>query len=214
MQVLIRIGLLALIAFSAVQSGHPASAQEAASAETAKPSFDCAAARYAIEQLVCRDPGLAELDVKLAGVFESALKKVQAMPNTAPEIRHMKAYQLRWSRERNECSKSNDARECTAESYRYRIADLQARFFLVKSKSPVVYICRENPRNELIVTQLESDPETVRLDRAGKTVITFKDNEADGKLFVNAQGASFDMEGDMALVNWPKGNEFECVQRK
>lgn len=214
MRALIRTGLLTFLALSLTEAVHAASEPKTPTANMAGPSFDCATARHAIEKMVCGDPDLAELDVKLAGVFESALKKVEAMPNTAPEIRHMKAYELRWSRERNECARSKDAKECTADSYRYRIADLQARFFLVKSKAPAVYMCRNNPKNELIVTRVESDPETVRLDHAGKTAITFKDDNGDGKRFENPQGVSFEVEGDMALVNWPKGNEFECVLRR
>ena len=215
MHVLIRIGFLSLFAFSIIQPAQAASEPKASAADSAKPSFDCATARHEVEELICADPELAALDVKLAGVFQSALKKVEAMPNTAPQIRHMKAYELRWSRdERNECAKSKNAKECTAESYRYRIADLQARFFLVSSKSPAVYMCRDNPKNELIVTYVESEPATIRLDHAGKTAITFKDDEGDGKRFDNPQGVSFEVEGDMALVNWPKGNEYECILRK
>lgn len=214
MRVLIRIGLLTFLSFSLTQTVHAASEPDAAAAGAQKPSFDCATARHEIEEMVCEDPDLAKLDVKLAGVFESALKKVAAMPNTAPEIRHMKAYELRWSRQRNECARSKNAKECTADSYRYRIADLQARFFLVTSKAPAVYLCRDNPKNALIVTYLESDPATVRLDHAGKTAITFKDDEGDGKRFDSPQGISFEVEGDMALVNWPKGNEYECTLRK
>ncbi len=214
MQVLIRIGLVSLFAFSGAQAATAAAEQKASAAGDKKPSFDCTTARHSIEEMVCKDPELAELDVKLAAVFESALKKVEALPNTAPEIRHMKAYELRWSRERNECAKSKDAKECTAESYRYRIADLQARFFLVKSESPAVYLCRNNPKNEMVVTHLDSDPATVRLDRGGKTAITFKDDEGDGKRYDSPDGTSFEVEGDMALVTWPKGNEFECILRK
>lgn len=214
MHVLIRIAFLSLFAFSTTQAAQAASEPKVPTESAANPSFDCSATRHQIEELVCRDHELAALDIKLAGVFETALKKVEAMPNTAPQIRHMKAYELRWSRERNECARSKDAKECTAESYRYRIADLQARFFLVSSKTPKVYMCRDNPKNELIVTYAETDPATVRLDHAGKTVITFKDDEGDGKRFDNPQGVSFEVEGDMALVTWPKGNEFECIQRK
>lgn len=213
MHVLNRVVLLSLLAFAATETPLAASEQKT-HADGAKPSFDCSTASHAIEKLVCNDRDLADLDVKLAGVFESALKKVEAMPNTAPQIRHMKAYELRWSRQRNECAKSSDARECTVESYRERIADLQARFFLVKSKSPSVYLCRNNPKNEMIVTYLESDPPTVRLDKAGKTTITFQDEDEDGKRFTNADGVSFETEGDMALVTWPKGNEFDCILRK
>lgn len=214
MHVLIQIAFLSLFAFSTTQPVQAAPEPKASAAGATKPSFDCATAHHQIEKMVCEDPELAALDVKLAGVFQEALKKVEAMPNTAPQIRHMKAYELRWSRERNECARSKDAKECTAESYRYRIADLQARFFLISSKSPAVYMCRDNPKNELIATYVESDPATVRLDHSGKTVITFKDDEGDGKRFDNPQGVSFEVEGDMALVNWPKGNEFECIQRK
>jgi uncharacterized protein len=211
--VLIRIGFLSLLAFSAAETAQAASEPNPA-AGTAKPSFDCATARHEIEDMVCEDQDLADLDVKLAAVFESALKKVEAMPNTAPEIRHMKAYELRWSRERNECAKSKNAKECTEDSYRYRIADLQARFFLVNTKAPAVYVCRDNPKHELIATYVESEPAAVRLDHAGKTVVTFKEDDGDEKRFVNPQGISFEVEGDMALVNWPKGNEFECTLRK
>ena len=214
MRVLIRIGLLSLFALSHIETASAASEPTPPPENQVRPSFDCETATRAVETMVCEDRELAELDVKLAGVFESALKKIAAMPNTAPQIRHMKAYQLRWSRERNECSKSKDARDCTLESYRYRIADLQARFFLADSKSPAVYLCRNNPKSELIVTFIESDPATVRLDRGGKTAITFRDDGGDGKRFDNPQGVSFETEGDMALVTWPQGSEYECVLRK
>lgn len=214
MHVLIRAGLLSLFALAQIQTAKAESEPDPPAENQVKPSFDCDTAKRAIETMVCEDRELAELDVKLAGVFESALKKIAAMPNTAPEIRHMKAFQLRWSRERNECAKSKDARACTLESYRYRIADLQARFFLAESKSPAVYLCHNNPRSELIVTFVESDPASVRLDRGGKTAITFRDDGGDGKRFDNPQGVSFETEGDLALVNWPNGNEYQCVLRK
>lgn len=214
MRDLIRVGLLSFFAIAHIQTASAESEPDAAAENQVKPSFNCETARRTVETLVCEDRELAQLDMKLAGVFESALKKIAAMPNTAPEIRHMKAFQLRWSRERNECAKSADTRGCTLESYRYRIADLQARFFLAESKSPAVYLCHNNPRSELIVTFVESDPATVRLDRGGKTAITFRDNGGDGKRFDNPQGVSFETEGDMALVNWPSGNEYECVLRK
>ncbi|MCD2176423.1 lysozyme inhibitor LprI family protein [Rhizobium sp. C1] len=213
MNLMIRAGLISCLLLSG-QAASAAALPQGSSDTKVKPSFDCSTAEHAIEELVCEDPELADLDVQLASVFQSALKKVEAMPNTAPEIRHMKAYQLRWSRERNACAKSEDVKACTLDSYHRRIADLQARFLLVKTKSPAIYTCRGNPKNQLIVTYVESAPPSVRLDHAGKTAVAFQDDETDEKRFVGPKGISFEVEGDMALINWPKGNEFDCILRK
>jgi uncharacterized protein len=182
--------------------------------KAATPSFDCAKASGQIPALICKDPELGELDVKLAAVFASALKKVEALPNTAPEIRHMKAYELRWSRERNECKDTADARACTVSSYRQRIATLEARFLLAKTKPPMVFACKGNTHHEMIATFVESDPPSVRLERGDKTAIAVDTGNPPGARYMGPSGLSFSLKGDMATVIWPKTTAVECVLRR
>jgi uncharacterized protein len=181
---------------------------------TGKPSFDCATATGKIPALICKDAELGQLDAKLASVFASALKKVEAMPNTAPEIRHMKAYELRWSRERNECKDTADARACTISSYRHRIASLEARFLLAKTKPPMVFACKGNAHHEMIATFVESDPPSVRLERGDKTAIAIDTGNPPGARYTGSSGLSFSLKGDMATMTWPKTAAVECVLRK
>lgn len=192
----------------------PATAVSLKSETAEQPSFDCADADHRVEKMICGDPELVALDRKLAAVFQQALEKVEAMPNTAPEIRHMKAYELRWSRERNACVKSADTRACVAESYRTRTAELQARFLLAKSLPPVIFVCRNNPRNEIIATFVQSNPASVRLERGDRTSIAIQGRSGSGARYVGAGGLVFWNKGDDAKVTWPGGSEFECTVRK
>lgn len=192
----------------------PASAISLKSEPPEQPSFDCADADHRVETMICGDPELVVLDRKLDAVFQQALKKVEAMPNTAPEIRHMKAYELRWSRERNACVKTADPRICVAESYRTRTAELQARFLLVKTLPPVIFVCRNNPKNEIIATFVQSNPPSVRLERGDRTAIAVEARSGSGARYVGARGLVFWNKGDDARVTWPGGSEFECTVRK
>jgi uncharacterized protein YecT (DUF1311 family) len=53
-----------------------ASADDAA--ESAKPSFDCASAKSAAEQMICADPDLTAADAAIAANYASALKRLDA----------------------------------------------------------------------------------------------------------------------------------------
>lgn len=174
----------------------------------------CTTARHQIQNLVCKDADLAALDKKLAGIFAIALEKVEAMPNSAPQVRHLKAYELRWWRERNECVKSRDPRACTIDSYHRRIAELQARFLLVKSRPPVVYVCRNNPRNQLVATFVDSEPSSVRLTHRDAVTVAVQAISGSGARYLGERGVVFWIKGDNAMVTWPKGNQFDCTVRK
>lgn len=50
----------------------------AATAQSARPSFNCAAAKTSAERMICRDAGLARLDREIAAAYAAALKRVNA----------------------------------------------------------------------------------------------------------------------------------------
>ncbi len=125
----------------------------------ANPAFDCGqAAPGSIEEMICKDDGLAALDRRLAAVYRSALKKAA---NERPPV--LRVEQRGWTKGRNDCWKSEDKRSCVEEAYKLRIAELQARYRLVPGKGPVRYVCDGDPNNEVLATFFQTDPPT--LDR-------------------------------------------------
>ncbi len=86
------------------------------------PSFDCTKASSDVEQLICSDDELAELDRSLADLYAVLLK------NTPPgEQKLLKAEQRGWIKGRDDCWKSEDLHDCVAHEYRLRIDELKDR---------------------------------------------------------------------------------------
>ena len=64
----------------------------------ANPAFDCGqAAPGSIEEMICKDDGLAALDRRLAAVYRSALRKAA---NERPPV--LRVEQRGWTKGRNE----------------------------------------------------------------------------------------------------------------
>ena len=92
------------------------------------PSFACdRVERGSIEELVCRDEALSALDRTLARVYAAAAAKAG---NEHPPV--LKAEQRGWVKGRDDCWKSDDKRQCVESEYSRRIAELQARYRLVR----------------------------------------------------------------------------------
>ena len=89
----------------------------------ATPSFDCAKAHSAAEQLVCQDAGLAALDNELAALYPKAMSQL-----SAEQQKTEKAMQRGWIKERNECWKEQDKPACIARNYNERMAELQNKW--------------------------------------------------------------------------------------
>ena len=94
----------------------------AGAAHAATPSFDCAKATHEVEQLICKDGELAELDHSLNSLYHSVLKNTPAS-----EQKMLKAEQRGWVKGRDDCWKSADVRGCVLAEYRTRIDALKDR---------------------------------------------------------------------------------------
>ena len=81
------------------------------------PGFDCQRASRPVEQWICADPGLAEADERLNGLYRIALAK----PDGDSAVAQLRAQQLRWLRERNRCNSP----QCVAAAYAQRGAALE-----------------------------------------------------------------------------------------
>jgi uncharacterized protein YecT (DUF1311 family) len=115
---------------AAAQTAPPAKTPEAAGGPPAprsgragqgrsfSPSFDCARASNAVEQAICADPVLAELDVSVAAGYKKALR-------AASDKKALRAEQRQWLKQtHSQCSDA--AFQCIQERYRERLSQLGA----------------------------------------------------------------------------------------
>jgi uncharacterized protein len=178
----------------------------AGSALAAGPSFDCGSVEAgSIEEMVCKDAGLAALDRKLAEVYAAASQKTVS---EQPPV--LKAEQRGWIKGRNDCWKSSDRRACVEENYRHRIAELQARYRLVMGKGPVTYACDGDPRNEVVVTFFPTDPPTLIAERGDQVSLMYLQPSGSGAKYLGRNESLWEHHGE-AVITWGYGSpEMRC----
>jgi uncharacterized protein len=179
----------------------------ASQAEAGSPSFDCGkVAAGSIEELVCKDDGLASLDGKLAEVYAAATQKAV---NEQPPM--LKAEQRGWVKGRNDCWKSADRRQCVADNYRLRIAELQARYRLIPGTGPVRYTCDGDLRNEIIATFFPTDPPTLIAERGDSSSLMYLQPSGSGAKYLGRNGTFWEHHHCEALITWGCGApEMRC----
>jgi uncharacterized protein len=195
-----------------------ATAPARARAQAKGPAFDCAKAQGEVQQLVCKDEGLAALDRKLDEVYKAARAKAA---NEVPPV--LVAEQRGWAKGRDECWKAKDGtyltaswqaknvRECVEGNYRIRISELQAKYRLLPAKGPVLFACENNPANELVATFFDTDPPTARLERGDQTVTAWLVPAASGSKY-EGQNVELWTKGKDASVTW-LGTELKCQSK-
>lgn len=173
------------------------------------PSFDCRQASGAVQEMICADSALAALDRQMAAVWRQAV----AQTPDSLSLKWMKAEQRGWIKGRDECWKSEDVRRCAEESYRLRIAEVQARWRLVAARGPYFFACDGNPANEVVATFFATDPPTVVLERGDETVVAYQGISASGARY-EGRNVLFWNKGDEAMVTWGwQAKEMRCVVR-
>ena len=179
----------------------------AAEASAASPSYDCGNVESgSIEEMVCKDGGLAALDVKLAETYAAASQKaVNEQPPT------LKAEQRGWIKGRDDCWKSSDKRGCVEEEYKRRIAELQARYRLISGNGPNTYSCDGDPKNEVIVTFFQTDPPTLIAERGDSVSLMFLQPCASGAKYHGRNESFWEHHNCEALITWGYGaKEMHC----
>lgn len=175
------------------------------------PAFDCTKAQGEVEELICKDEGLAALDRRLDTVYKAALVKAR---NEVPPV--LRSEQRGWVKARNECWKAQGAdnpvfltaswqatsvRDCVEGEYSIRISELQSLYHLVPAKGPTFFACDGNPANEIVVTFFETDPPTAQVERGDRMVTAWLVRAASGSKY-EGQNLEFWSMGDEATVTW------------
>lgn len=170
------------------------------------PSFDCQSVEVgSIEDMVCKDDELAALDRKLADVYASAR---QIAVNQHPPI--LKAEQRGWIKERNDCWKSSDRQKCVEESYRLRIAEIQARYRLIPGTDTVRYVCEGNPANEVIATFFQTDPPTLIAERGDSVSMMYLQPSGSGAKYQGRNEILWEHHGEAGIVWGYDATEMHC----
>ena len=142
----------------------------------AQPSFDCSKVKdNSIEQLICSDEQLAELDLQMAAVYKEASARAT---NEHPPV--LKAEQRGWIKGRNECWKSDVKRRCIEDNYRLRIAEIQARYRLVSIVGEATYQCSENPADVVIAAYFATEPPTLIAERGDQVSLMYLQRSGSG----------------------------------
>jgi uncharacterized protein len=109
-----------------------------------EPSYDCSKTKGTVEQLICSDNELAELDNLLAGAYRTALHN---FPDE--QKKNVKVIQLDWINTRNNCRKEKDMHDCVRHAYETRIAELQIQGGNIVVPEPVKYKCNSGTYDNL-----------------------------------------------------------------
>jgi len=161
-----------------------------------------------IEEMICKNEGLSELDRKLSEVYAAASKKAI---NEHPPV--LKAEQRGWIKGRKECWKSDDKRKCIEDNYRLRIAELQAKYRLVPANGPVTFVCDGNPKNEVIVVFFQTDPPTLYAEYGDQVSLMYLQPSGSGSKY-QGRNETFREKGGEALITWGYGSPEMGCRRK
>lgn len=229
--------LLAALALAACERGSPGNPEEpapgaagtgdAASSNSAGPSFDCARAQGQAQQLICSNADLAAIDREAERLFRLA----SGDPEVDPSIRGQMADSRRaWTVRRDDCWKSDELEQCVRDSYARRIADLRSVSEAARgsqggiSIGPVAFTC-EGWDGRLVATFVNGEPGLAFLDWLGVPSGSGPTFGRDGLTLVQAASASgaryaarvegqaweFWNKGDDATLTGPGGQEVTCT---
>ena len=177
----------------------PAAIEQATPVAVA-PSFDCSKSPGEFEQMVCKDPALAALDVQLADTFAQALAK-------ATDKATLQATQRGWIKGRDDCWKADDKPACVREAYIVRIVDLRIQHNLVVIPSAVEYRCDDNAK-PFTATFYNDEPRAVLLTWGNDQATVPAAPSARGARYA-AQGVEFWEHQGEASVDF-YGNKLTC----
>jgi uncharacterized protein len=169
-----------------------------------EPAFDCANATGQIQQLVCSDEELAELDRQLADVYLTALENLPQ-----DDVPMVKAEQRGWIKGRDDCWKANDEKQCATTEYQTRIVQLQIISGQLSAPDAVGLDCGATEQTPFFaVFYADTSPPAVVLTRGQDQVIAFIDRSGSGARYITS-GVEFWEHQAQATVDW-FGTKLKC----
>lgn len=186
-------------------------APSAMAANAEAPSFDCNLTQTAssdVKKWVCGNPLLAQLDRKLAYIYQ------QVQAKTALEdLPLLDSNQQQWAQARDACMSAPQADVCGRRHYQQRIATLQARYQLVPSQGPFTYVCDNVPSTWLVAQFFDTEPNVVRAKVGNDEVLLYQVPSASGAKYQDAQHLLWEHAGGLTLRWGDKVAETQCHKK-
>ena len=180
----------------------------ATSAHTSEPSFDCAKAEGQVQQLVCSDDGLAELDRQLATAYQTALETLPP-----DDVSQTKAQQRGWIKGRDECWKADEVSQCVTAAYRTRIVELQIIAGQLSAPTTVSLNCDDSTEVPFFAAFYnDTSPPAVVLTRGPDQVIAFIARSGSGSRYTS-DGVEYWEHQGQASIDW-FGTKLVCAVAK
>jgi uncharacterized protein len=174
-----------------------------------------------VDGLKRRDPEVAALDRKLESVFRQASAKARDGMG-----RVLRTEQRGWKKGLGDCWKVRDSanafyatehwiatsfRECVVTQYRLRISELQSVWDLAPKSKPALFVETANPRSGLLVTFVNAEVPTARLERGDRTGLAWLVSSGADSLY-EGQNISMHFSRGELTVKW-LGDTLRMVRR-
>ena len=175
-------------------------------AHAAKPSFDCNKVdAQSMEAIVCGDPELAEMDVQLSKTYSAALGKA------GNGKKKLTAEQRGWVKGQHDCWKTDDKKACLKNGYRYRTAELQARYRLVEPTGSATYAC--DGGETIRASYYSTEPASAVVTRGKDSVFMTVQASASGARYSGGNASVWEHQGE-AMIRWTHdGPERHCSKK-
>jgi uncharacterized protein len=170
-----------------------------------EPAFNCAKSDGQVQQLICSDEALAELDRQLADVYRTALEHLP--PDTVPTV---KAEQRGWIKRRDDCWKDEDPGQCVTAQYQTRIVQLQIASGRLRAPTAVGLDCDD--KQEMSISAAfynDTSPPAVVLTLGQDQVIAFVARSGSGARYT-APGVEYWEHQGLVSIDW-FGTNLSCI---
>jgi uncharacterized protein len=173
---------------------------------TSKPpasvAVDCGKPANTVQQLVCSDPRLTDLDHRLQGAYQQELARTGADPAATAEA------QTNWTTARDDCARNADVHTCVLEAYQTRLVQLAIADPATAAPPVITYHCPADSGPLTAQFYNQFDPKTAVLNWKGTQQILFLLPSGSGARY-GRQGAEYwEHQGEVKLDF--NGTKFVC----
>jgi uncharacterized protein len=180
-------------------TNHPvsSSASGALNSTSAAPSsvaVDCTKPATSVQQLICTDPRLTDLDHRLQTAYQRALARTGADPAA------LTGAQTSWAAVRDGCTQNSDVHTCLVEAYQTRLVQLAIADPATVAPPVITYHCPADSGPLTAQFYNEFDPQTAVLDWKGNQQVLFIQPSGSGARY-GRQGAEYwEHQGEVKLA--------------
>jgi uncharacterized protein len=188
-------------------TNHPVSrstsgALNTSSAAPSSVAVDCTKPATSVQQLICTDPRLTDLDHRLQTAYQQALARTGADPAA------LTGAQTSWAAVRDGCTQNSDVPTCLVEAYQMRLVQLAIADPATVAPPVITYHCPADSGPLTAQFYNQFDPQTAVLDWKGNQQILFIQPSGSGARY-GRQGAEYwEHQGEVKLAI--NGTKFVC----